>query len=254
MAVRARRHRRGWRLVDLAAAAGVGTGVCGLLERGHVGRLSVRTARAIAAAVELPLTWDVGWQRIEVDRLLDADHAALCAAIAAALTADGWEVRSEVSFNHFGDRGRIDLLAWHPAERILLVVEVKTVLVDAQQTLGSLDVKTRVAKHVVADLGWPAPLRVVPAIIIAEGRTARRHVERLEALFARFACRGAAARTWLRSPSAAGAVSGILRFVPLPSGNGVDRRRAGRRRVRRPPDARRSGEGDLPGLTRAPRA
>lgn len=54
-AVRARRHQRGWRLVDLASAAGVGAGVCGLLERGQVVRLSVRTARAIVEAVGLPL-------------------------------------------------------------------------------------------------------------------------------------------------------------------------------------------------------
>lgn len=238
MAVRDRRHRRGWRLVDLASAAGVGPGVCGLVERGQVARLTVRTARAIAAAVDLPLTWDIGWQRVEVDRLLDADHAALGASIAEALTSDGWEVRAEVSFNHFGDRGRIDLLAWHPIERVLLVIEVKTTLVDAQQTQGSLDVKARVARYVVAELGWPPPDRVVPALFIAEGRTARRHVERLAALFARYDCRGASARSWLRAPSRI--VGGLLRFVPLPSGNGVDLRLAGRRRVRRSRETARS--------------
>ncbi|MDQ3346114.1 MAG: helix-turn-helix domain-containing protein, partial [Chloroflexota bacterium] len=66
-AIRARRHRRGWRLVDLATAAGVGPSMCSLLEGGHVDRLTVRTARAIAAAVDLPLGWDVGWQRQEID-------------------------------------------------------------------------------------------------------------------------------------------------------------------------------------------
>ena len=240
MAVRARRHRRGWRLANLALAAGVGPGVCGLLERGHVGRLTVRTARAIAGAVDLPLAWDIGWQRVEVDRLLDADHAALGASIAAALTALGWSVRSEVSFNHYGDRGRIDLLAWHAIERVLLVIEVKTAIVDAQQTLGALDVKTRVAKFVVGELGWASPDRIVPAIVIAEGTTARRHVKRVEALFGRYECQGTAARSWLRAPSRS--VAGLLMFVPLPPRNGGDRRRAGRRRVRRSKAASRSAD------------
>jgi transcriptional regulator with XRE-family HTH domain len=244
MAVRARRHRRGWRLADLAAAAGVGAGVCGLLERGEVGRLTVRTARAIAAAVDLPLSWDIGWQRMEVERLLDADHATLCAGVAELLVGEGWEIRSEVSFNHYGDRGRIDLLAWHAQERVALVIEAKTAIVGVEQTLGLLDVKARVAKHVVAEIGWPVPGRVVPALFIADGTTARRHVKRVAVLFRRYDCTGAAARAWLRRPSER--IGGLLRFVPLPIGNGVDRRRADRRRVRRSLAESRSAQRALP--------
>jgi len=113
-AVRARRHRRGWRIVDLAATGGVGPTVCSLLEGGHVDRLTVRTARAIAAAVGLDLRWDIGWQRQEIDRLLDADHSAMAAFWTRRLESFGWIVRSEVSFNRYGDRGRIDLLTYHP--------------------------------------------------------------------------------------------------------------------------------------------
>jgi transcriptional regulator with XRE-family HTH domain len=228
--VRTRRHRRGWRLVDLAARARVGPGVCSLLERGYAGRLTVRTARAIAAAVDLPLDWDIGWQRQEIDRLLDADHATLIAAWVRRLEALGWVVRTEVSFNHYGDRGRIDVVAFHPDHRVLLVVEVKTALVDAQDTLGTLDVKARVAPIVARDLGW-RPRLVVPAFVIAEGTTARRQVARLEPLFGRYALRGHAAASWLRDP-ASGTPTGLLVFTKLPSGIGIDRRRAGRRRVR----------------------
>lgn len=238
MAVRAKRHQRGWRLVDLAAAAGVGTGVCGLLERGKVMKLSVRTARAILAAVDLPLNWDIGWQRQEVDRLLDADHSLLAASIAQLLEAGGWIVRSEVSFNHYGDRGRIDLLAFHPACGVLLVVEIKTTIVDGQELLGTLDVKARVAPTLVGALGWPRPTAVIPAIVVAEGSTARRHVAGLRSLLGRYDLRGRAAQAWLSSPSIG--PSGLLVFRTLPFGNGVDRRRAGRRRVRRSDRAARS--------------
>ena len=39
----------------------------------------------------------------------------------------------------------IDLLAIHPAVRVLLVVEIKTRLLDAQDVIGRLDVKRSVA-------------------------------------------------------------------------------------------------------------
>ncbi|MGH2427572.1 MAG: hypothetical protein ACRDGV_01620 [Candidatus Limnocylindria bacterium] len=231
LAVRARRHRRAWRLVDLAATAGVGPTVCSLMERGQVERLSVRTARAIAGAVDLDLGWDIGWQRQDIDRLLDADHSALAAHWTRRLETDGWLARSEISFNRYGDRGRIDLLGYHPVHRVLVVIEIKTALVDAQALLVGIDVKTRVAPFLARELGWRARL-TVPAIVISDGTTARRHVANLAPLFGRYTLRGHAAVSWLRNP--VGSPSGLLTFTKLPSGDGVDARRAGRRRVRIP--------------------
>lgn len=234
MAVRARRHQRGWRLEDLAAAAGVGATACSLLERGRVDRLTVRTARAIAHAVDLPLGWDIGWQRQEIDRLLDADHAGLGSLVVRRLESWGWIVRLEVSFNEYGDRGRIDILAMHPVRNVLLVTELKTLIVDAQDLLGTLDVKTRVAPAVARRIGWP-PARVVPAIMVSDSTTNRRRVTQLGPLLGRFDCRGRAALAWLRDPVEP--VTGVLMLteVPINAGSGV--RRAGRRRVRvrRPP-------------------
>ena len=231
MAVRARRHQRGWRLVDLAAAAGVGATACSLLERGLSGRLSVRVARAIAGAVDLPLMWDIGWQRQEVDRLLDADHSALAAYLAQRLGTLGWTVRSEVSFNQYGDRGRIDLVAFHPATKTLLIIEIKTGIVDAQAMLGALDVKARVGRAVAKQLGWDAR-QVVPALVILDGSTARRHVRALEPLLNRFDLRGRRAADWLRQPDVP--ANGLLFLTKFPSNAGSDVRRAARRRVRMP--------------------
>jgi hypothetical protein len=220
----------GWRLADLAVVAGVGTTACSMLERGGAGRLSVRVARAIAGAVDLPLGWDVGWQRSDVDRLLDADRAALAARVTRRLEALGWAVRAEVSFNQYGDRGRIDLLAFHPSECSLLVIEIKTAIVDAQATLGSLDVKARVASAVGRALGWNARL-VVPALIVLDGSTARRHLRAIDPLLNRFDLRGRAALDWLREPFVR-QPSGPIFLTKLPSDAGSGARRAGRRRVR----------------------
>jgi hypothetical protein len=188
-------------------------------------------ARAIAEAVDLPLGWDIGWQRQEVDRLLDADHSALAARVADRLRRWGWEIHAEASYNRYGDRGRIDLLAYRRSHETLVVVEVKTMIVDLQALLGGLDVKARVAPDVARSLGW-TPRRVVPAIVVADGSTVRRRLADFDALLARYACRGHAALAWLREPAVA--VPGLLVVTKTPPPGRNSARRAGRRRVRVP--------------------
>jgi transcriptional regulator with XRE-family HTH domain len=226
---RARRHQRGWRLIDLAAAAGVGATACSMLERGQAAGMSVRLVRAIGAALDLPVGWDLGWQRQELDRLLDADHAALGGHVIRRLGRWGWECQAEASFNSFGDRGRIDVIAIHRQTRTLLVIELKTVIVDGQELLGRLDVKARIAPDVARRLGWSIG-RVVPAIIVSDTTTNRRRVASLEPLLGRYDVRGRTALSWLRRPI--GPANGLLILTEVPVNAGSDARRAGRRRVR----------------------
>ena len=74
-----------------------------------------------------------------LDRLIDEGHARLGALVAAELKKFGWIVEFEVTFSRMGERGSIDLLAWHAATRALLVVEIKTELVSLE---GLLDHST----------------------------------------------------------------------------------------------------------------
>jgi hypothetical protein len=122
-------------------------------------------------------------------------------------------------------------MAWHPATRILLVIEIKTIIVDVQALLSTLDRKTRNARVIAEERGW-RPLAIVPMLVVLEGTTARRHVATHSALFARFALRGRAAMMWLRTPTSAAPPSGLLAFAKLPAACSRDRRRAGRRRIR----------------------
>ncbi len=57
----------------------------------------------------------------------------------------------------------IDILAWHAASRSLLVIELKTELVDVQETVGTLDRKRRLAAQVAAERGWKPADRLVVA-------------------------------------------------------------------------------------------
>ncbi len=85
-----------------------------------------------------------------------------------------------MSYSRYGERGRIDLVGWHPAAGMLLIIECKTVLGDAQATLGTIDAKTRLARFVARQLDLPPPSAVVPVLIFRESMTSRRHVATLE--------------------------------------------------------------------------
>jgi transcriptional regulator with XRE-family HTH domain len=224
--VRAIRHRLGWRQADLARRAGVSARAVSKLERHGPTGFTVRTLQRICEPIEIDLWVNGRWRGGELDRLLDAGHAALQELVTGRLESAAWQVRAEVTFSRFGERGSIDLLAFHPASGILLVVEIKTVIADMQGLLRPLDVKVRLAEQIAADLTWHAT-GVVPALILSEDSTSRRRVAQHPALFGRFAFRGRAAGRWLREPT--GAIPGLLLFVRSSGGTGSAASRPGRR-------------------------
>ncbi len=208
--MRTLRRRRRWRQQDLGARAGLTRDAVSRAEGGALDSLTVRSLSRLTDALDATLVIEIRWQGADLDRLIDPEHAHLQEAAARRLASRGWSVQAEVSFNHFGDRGSCDLVAWHAATLTLLVVEVKSRLGNLQETLHRLDVKTRLGRMLARRLGWPAPRTVVRALVVAEDRTARRVLERHPALFNGFALRGRAVATWLRMPSAT--VSGLLWF------------------------------------------
>lgn len=225
--LRAIRLRARLTQAEVAAVAHVSRSAVSLLECGAAARLSVATMEAILHAVGARLRLQLLWNGTELDRMPDAGHAALAAAVKERLERWGWVVRVEVSFSRYGERGRIDLLAWHAATGILLVVELKTDLVDLQELLGLLDMKARLARSVAAPFGWPVR-SVVPAIVFTEDRTTRRRLASLVPLFSRFDLRGRAAVSWLRAPT--GRSTGLLWLTQLSTARVV---RIGGQRVRR---------------------
>jgi transcriptional regulator with XRE-family HTH domain len=186
--------------VALATRAGVGRRAVSLLETGRAHALRLREVEAIVVALGGRLDMRLLWNGPELDRMLDEAHAALGASVKRRLERWGWLVRVEVSYSHFGERGRIDLLAFHPARRVLLVIELKSELVDVQSLLGSLDVKARLAPAIVDRFGW-SPRAVVPAIVFLEHSATRKRLARIDTLFDRFDVRGKAALSWLRRPT-----------------------------------------------------
>ena len=226
-AVRFLRLRRGWPQRVLGDRAGVSRELVSRVERGDLTGVTLGSVDHIAAALGGSVHLQLRWQGEQLDRLIDAAHAAIQQAVARFLTSLGWTVRVEVSFNHYGDRGRVDVLAFHPTLRILLVVEIKSALGDLQETVGRLDVKVRVGPVIARDLGWDGVVAVVPALVIGDSRLARRTVKSHAAFFERYRLRGRAAVAWIRRPVAP-MPSGLLWFA-----NGPDSRQATIRRGKR---------------------
>ncbi len=167
---------------------------------------------------------------------MNARHAGLADAVLARLArVPGWVVRPEVSFGVSGERGIVDLLAWHAARRVLLVIELKTEIVDVGELLGTLDRKRRLGREIAEPLGWK-PAVVATWLIVAEGMTNRRHIEAHGATFrAAFPSDGRRLRGWLADPA------DELRALTFFSDRPVGTVRSGFRTVRRVRVAARQG-------------
>lgn len=228
--IRTLRHRRGWRQVDLGVRAAASQSAISDMERGGIDRYTLHAVRRVLRALDAWVSLDPVWGgRGDLDRLLDADHARLTQLWAERHRRAGWGVWNEASYSVFGERGRIDQLAFHADTGTLEVTEVKTGIWDVQDTLGRLDAKVRLAPRVAASRGWRAT-RVVGALVVMEGSTARRRLREHRDLFATYSLRGRAALAWIRDPRPLG--TGLLFFVSLPRTNQGRLGYAGQRRVR----------------------
>jgi transcriptional regulator with XRE-family HTH domain len=230
--VRAVRIRRRWRQADLAAAAGVSQQTVSRIEAGRLEGVTLGVLRRVLAALGMRLAIAARWEGAELDRLLGARHSAMHEEMARLFeTLPDWIEAPEASFAIYGERGVIDILAWHAPTRSLLVIELKTELVDLQETVGTLDRKVRLAARVAAERGWN-PATVSSWLVVAEGSTNRRRVAAHRAMLrAAFPGDGRSIQAWLRAP--AGRVA-ALSFLPATLGVGGTGGLAHVSRVRRP--------------------
>lgn len=230
-AIRALRHHRDWTQAELGRRAGCSASVVSRVERGNLRACSTRTLERIVEALDARLAIYVNWRGGELNRLLDADHAVLQERWAdrKGRAKRTWTSRQEATYNHFGERGSIDDLAFDPLTGTLLVSELKTGIYDAQRLLAKMDEKERLAADVARRFGWVVR-QVVSCLVIAETRTNRRRIQQHASLFSRFDCRGWAAWAWLDDPTQG--ASGVLVYLPLSDVRGTHGRRAGRQRVR----------------------
>jgi transcriptional regulator with XRE-family HTH domain len=200
-AFRAVRVRKRLRQVDLARSAGVSQTIVSRIERGKLTGVPIGTLRRVADALGMKVALEARWEGAALDRLLGSRHSAMHEAVARMFEAmPDWLTQPEVTFAFYADRGSIDILAWHAASRTLLVIELKTEIVDVQETVAVLDKKVRNAPKIAEERGWK-PLVVARWLIVADSATNRRRVSAHRAMLrAAFPIDGRSMPGWLAAP------------------------------------------------------
>ena len=208
-AIRAVRIKRGWTQQDLARRSDVSRATISRLERGHLGTFSVDTIRRVAKALDVRVDVMPRWRAGDLDRLLNAKHSQLHELVARwfAKELPAWILAPEVSYAIYRERGVVDIVAWHPGQRAILVIELKTDIVDVNQLIGKVGEKARLIRQIVRDRGWD-PLTVSMWVIVAAGRTNRARIAAHQAVLrAAFPADGRVIRSWLADPT--GSMAGL---------------------------------------------
>jgi transcriptional regulator with XRE-family HTH domain len=212
--VRILRRRRGLTQAGFARAAGVSPALVSRLERGDIDRTDLRFLRRAFAALDARIDLVPRWRGADLDRLLDADHAALTEVLVRRLSSlPAWIIHPEVTFSIFGERGSIDIIAWHPGRSALLIIEVKSAIGDVGGRVRQVDRYRRLARDIARERRW-TPAVVAVWVVVADGRTARRRLAEHRATLRRaFPADGHMMEQWLHSPDRE--LSG-LSFLPIP--------------------------------------
>jgi transcriptional regulator with XRE-family HTH domain len=165
LAVKDLRTALGWTQRTLAAKSGVSQAWISEIERGRCPDVSISTIDRLLVAMGARLLIDVKAPFLANPRQRDVVHAKCSSFVARRLERSGWSVATEVEIGDDRSRGWIDVLAWHPATCLVLVIEVKTELLDLgaiERTIGWYE---REAWAAARRLGWQ-PRRVLGCLVM----------------------------------------------------------------------------------------
>lgn len=210
--LRAARIRLEWRQEDVAKKSGLSRQTISRLECGQLDRTSLQTLRKVATGLGVQLDLTGRWRGGEGARLVAERHSVMSESVTRTLPRTGWEVRVEVSFSIYGERGVIDILAWHPATRTVLLIELKTEIVDVGELLATFGRKRRLLDQVARQQGW-SPLALACAVLVDDRTMNRTRVRDHHAtLRAELPADGRTLAAWLRAPSGSIAALGFWRY------------------------------------------
>lgn len=193
-----RRHRR-WTLERAAAEAELSRATAWRIEAGRVD--SARELTAYASALGADVDVRVRWRGGDLDRLLNRRHAALHERMARLWSGyPAWAAVPEVTFAHFGERGVVDWIAWHAETGTLLIVELKSEIVDVNDLLATTNRRIRLAPQIAAPYGW-LPKHVAAWVAVEDSPSNHRRLARHATLLRSvFPDDGRAMRPWLARP------------------------------------------------------
>jgi transcriptional regulator with XRE-family HTH domain len=165
--------------LQLASAVGLSQTEISAIERAIYPDLPLSTAERVLDALDI---------RIELrlvppfvvgrNETRDEAHARCVGYVARRLEDAGWQVAREVPVGGSRWRGFIDILAFHPDARLLVIVEIKTEIVDVGEIDRQLSAYEREAWSAAHGFGW-RPTSAIGALVLLgteeNEETVRRH-------------------------------------------------------------------------------
>jgi transcriptional regulator with XRE-family HTH domain len=201
--VRDARRLIGWSQRDLATRAGASQAAIWRLETGQPGHIDLTLVEGVMEALGLRATIGIEGRHLD-DRRRQRDglHAVVNGFTARRLARLGWATATEVQIGDQHPRGWIDLLAFRPEDRALVVDEAKTEIPDMGGLQRSLSFYAREAREVAAGLGWSARSLTVLVVGLDSEAMARRLADNRALVEQAFPGSVPAMAAWLADPGA----------------------------------------------------
>lgn len=201
----------------LGEAVGLSQSAISLIERGKLVGVTLRTIGDICDVLGIRAAWQVtlpflsgrnaeaaatdALEGRSAGRQRDAAHARCSGRVRRRLERAGWIVLQEVEIVLGRTHGWIDLLAYHPARRTLLIGEIKTELYDIGELQRTLAWYEREAWAVARRLGWEPTLAMTCLFTLATVANDDRIESNREILAQAFPIRSRTMRGWLDDPT-----------------------------------------------------
>lgn len=149
------RRTIGWSQAELAKRAGLSQAWVSVVEAGKVKDLTFDAATRLVEAMGARLVVGVDPPFLgDRRRQRDAAHVRSVSYVERRLERAGWLVAREVEIGGDRSRGWIDLLAFHAAAGVVLVIEVKTEIHDLGSIERSMGWYEREAWAAARRIGW----------------------------------------------------------------------------------------------------
>jgi transcriptional regulator with XRE-family HTH domain len=198
------RQALGWTQAELGRRADVSQAFVSMVENMRVPDITLETAARLLEALGARLNLGVSAPFL-ADRELQRDpvHARCSSYVVARLKRAGWLTAAEVEIGGDRSRGWIDVLAYEPRRRLVLVIEIKTEIRDVgaiERTLGWYERESWVAAR---RSGW-RPNRVLGCLLLLATETNETRIgDNLAAFNGGFPIRAATLREVIGSGTAA---------------------------------------------------
>lgn len=177
--IRQSRNLIGWTQRELADRAGTSHTAIWRIETAQPGPMDLAVVERVLAKLGMRCSLGVDDRHLEDRRRQrDAVHGVLNGFLARRLMRKGgWlPPATEVPIGTDAPRGWIDLVAFRPADRSLLVDETKTDILDMGALQRSVAFYEREAPKVAVALGW-RPVRTVVLVLGLDSRAIGRRLD-----------------------------------------------------------------------------